>query len=85
LFAKAASNAVHKAGLDGIELHFANGYLGDQFLQDVSNNRTDEYGGSIENRTRFCLEVIDAIVKEIGQERTAFRISPWSAYQGTCN
>ena len=53
-----------------------------QFLQDVSNNRTDEYGGSIENRSRFGLEVIDAIVEAIGAERTAIRLSPWSELVG---
>jgi NADPH2 dehydrogenase len=49
-YAEAADRAVNQAGFDGVELHFANGYLPDQFLQDVSNQRTDEYGGSIENR-----------------------------------
>ena len=58
------------------------GYLIDQFLQDVSNNRTDEYGGSIENRTRFAREVIGAVAAAIGEERTALRLSPWSRYQG---
>ena len=53
-----------------------------QFLQDVSNNRTDEYGGSIENRSRFGLEVIDAVVKTIGAERTAIRLSPWDTGKG---
>ncbi|KAF8258184.1 putative NADPH2 dehydrogenase chain OYE2 [Lactarius quietus] len=80
LYAKAASNAI-EAGFDGIEVHAANGYLLDQFLQTVSNERTDEYGGSIDNRVRFPLEVIDAIVETIGAERTAVRISPWSKYQ----
>jgi NADPH2 dehydrogenase len=55
----------------------------DQFLQDVSNERTDEYGGSIENRTRFTLEVIDAVVKEVGASKTAIRLSPWNDFQGT--
>ncbi|KIY73569.1 NADH:flavin oxidoreductase/NADH oxidase [Cylindrobasidium torrendii FP15055 ss-10] len=80
-YAKAAVNAVNKAGFDGVELHCANGYLVDQFLQDVSNHRTDEYGGSIENRARFCLEVIDAVVKEVGATRTSFRLSPWNRIQ----
>ncbi|KAI0076949.1 FMN-linked oxidoreductase [Panus rudis PR-1116 ss-1] len=80
LYAKAASNAV-EAGFDGVEIHGANGYLVDQFLQDVSNNRTDEYGGSIENRTRFALEVIDAIVDAIGAKKVAIRLSPWGTYQ----
>jgi NADPH2 dehydrogenase len=60
----------------------ANGYLLDQFMQSVSNERTDEYGGSIENRVRFPLEVINTVVQTVGAERTAFRISPWSKYQG---
>ncbi|KAJ7603628.1 hypothetical protein DFH06DRAFT_331072 [Mycena polygramma] len=77
LYAQAASNAVHKAGFDGVEIHGANGYLLDQFLHDTSNIRTDAYGGSIENRTRFPLDVVDAVVKAVGQKKTAFRISPW--------
>jgi NADPH2 dehydrogenase len=81
LFAKAAQNAM-EAGFDGVELHGANGYLLDQFLQSVSNQRTDDYGGSIENRLRFPLEVINAVAKAVGAERTAMRISPWSDYQG---
>ncbi|KAJ8507389.1 hypothetical protein ONZ45_g10252 [Pleurotus djamor] len=81
LFAKAASNAVNLAGFDGVELHGANGYLIDQFLQDVTNHRTDEYGGSVEKRAQFGLEVLDAVTKEIGADRTAIRISPWGQYQ----
>lgn len=77
-----AENAVNKAGFDGVEMHMAAGYLPDQFLQDTSNKRTDNYGGSIENRCRFPLEVIDAVVQAIGQERTAIRISPWGRFQG---
>jgi NADPH2 dehydrogenase len=80
LYATAASNAVHRAGFDGVEVHGANGYLVDQFLQDVSNVRTDEYGGSIENRTRFALEIIDAIVRRVGESKTAIRISPWGIF-----
>lgn len=81
LYAKAARNAM-EAGFDGVEIHAANGYLLDQFLQSVSNERTDEYGGSIQNRLRFPLEVIDAVVKAVGAERTGVRISPWSKFQG---
>ena len=81
LFSKAASNAI-KAGFDGVEIHAANGYLLDQFLQSVSNERTDDYGGSVDNRVRFPLEVIKAVVEEIGAERTAVRISPWSTFRG---
>lgn len=83
LYAAAASNAVHKAGFDGIEIHNANGYLLDQFLQDVSNIRTDQYGGSPENRCRFSLEVVDAVVAAVGAKKTGIRISPWNTYQST--
>lgn len=83
LYRNAAENAVHKAGFDGVELHNANGYILDQFLQDVSNDRTDEYGGSIENRCRFPLEVLDAVTKAVGQDRTGIRVSPWSHFMGT--
>jgi 2,4-dienoyl-CoA reductase-like NADH-dependent reductase (Old Yellow Enzyme family) len=81
LYAKAARNAM-EAGFDGVEIHGANGYLLDQFLQSESNKRTDEYGGSIQNRIRFPLEVVDAVVKAVGAERTGVRISPWSEFQG---
>ncbi|KAK7442714.1 hypothetical protein VKT23_015960 [Stygiomarasmius scandens] len=81
LYATAASNAVHKAGFDGVEIHGANGYLLDQFMQDVSNHRTDEYGGSVENRGRFTLEVVDAVVKAIGPRKTGIRFSPWNTFQ----
>ena len=80
-YGTAAKNAI-RAGFDGVQIHGANGYLVDQFLQDVSNKRTDEYGGSIENRARFALEVVDSIVKAVGPERSAIRLSPWNAYQG---
>ncbi|TFK47298.1 FMN-linked oxidoreductase [Heliocybe sulcata] len=81
-YAQAAKNAI-EAGFDGIEVHGANGYLPDQFLQENINTRTDEYGGSIENRARFGLEVLDAIAKAIGESRTAIRISPWEKFNGT--
>lgn len=77
LHAQAAHNAVHLAGFDGVEIHGGNGYLIDCFLKEVSNWRTDEYGGSVENRCRFALEVIDAVVKEVGAKKTAFRMSPF--------
>lgn len=80
LYSKAASNAI-KAGFDGVEIHAGNGYLLDQFLQTVSNERTDEYGGSVDNRVRFPLEVVKAVVDTVRAERTAVRISPWSPYQ----
>jgi len=82
-FGQAAHNAVIEAGFDGVELHGANGYLIDQFIQDVSNQRDDEYGGSIENRSRFALEMVDAVVKVVGPERTAIRLSPAGAVQGS--
>ncbi|TFK62755.1 NADH:flavin oxidoreductase/NADH oxidase [Pluteus cervinus] len=81
LYAQAAKNAVFGAGFDGVEIHSANGYLVDQFLQDTCNNRTDEYGGSVENRSRFGLEVVEAVTKAVGEERTGIRISPWSMFQ----
>ncbi|KAF8187963.1 FMN-linked oxidoreductase [Mycena galopus ATCC 62051] len=80
-FAQGAKNAI-QAGFDGVEIHSANGYLLDQFLQDVTNKRTDDYGGSIANRARFPLEVVDAVVGAIGVERTAIRFSPWSPFLG---
>jgi N-ethylmaleimide reductase len=74
-YRKGAANAI-AAGFDGVEIHGANGYLLDQFLRDGINQRTDAYGGSIENRARLLLEVTQAIVQEIGAERTGIRISP---------
>ena len=82
LYAQAAKNAVDKAGFDGVEIHGANGYLIDQFIQDVSNQRTDEYGGSVEGRSRFGLEVANAVVEAVGAERTGVRVSPWNKFQG---
>ena len=74
-YAKAAQNAI-TAGFDGVEVHAANGYLIDQFLRDHTNKRSDQYGGSIENRTRFLLEVMDAVTSAVGRERVGVRISP---------
>jgi N-ethylmaleimide reductase len=74
-FRRAARNAM-EAGFDGVEVHGANGYLIDQFLRDGSNKRTDEYGGSIENRTRFLVEVVRAVAEEIGADRTGVRLAP---------
>ncbi len=71
----AAANA-KRAGFDGAEIHGANGYLIDQFLRDGSNTRTDEWGGSIEKRCRFALEVADAVAGEFGADRVGFRVSP---------
>ena len=78
-FYEAARNAI-AAGFDGIEIHAANGYLVDQFLRDGSNHRTDEYGGSIANRARFLLEVVDATSAAIGASRVGVRISPTNPY-----
>ncbi len=71
----AAENA-KAAGFDGVEIHGANGYLIDQFLQDSTNQRTDEYGGSIENRARFLLEVTDAVVSVWGADRVGMHLAP---------
>ncbi|KAJ7192914.1 hypothetical protein GGX14DRAFT_593749 [Mycena pura] len=80
LYAQAAKNAL-RAGFDGVEIHGANGYLIDQFIQDVSNKRTDEYGGSVEKRCRFALEVLEAVTNAVGADRTGIRLSPWSTFQ----
>lgn len=74
-YKRGAANAI-EAGFDGVEVHGANGYLLDQFARDGTNKRTDAYGGSIENRAKLMLEVSQAIVGEIGAERTGIRISP---------
>ncbi|KIW29979.1 uncharacterized protein PV07_05762 [Cladophialophora immunda] len=81
-YATAARNAVEGAGFDGVEIHAANGYLIDQFTQDVCNVRTDEYGGSVERRSRFGLEVARAVVAAVGAHRTGIRLSPFSTFQG---
>ena len=77
-FVTAAKNAM-LAGFDGVELHGANGYLMEQFLSPFSNQRTDEYGGTIENRCRFVVEVAEAVTLAIGKEKTAIRFSPYGA------
>ena len=69
-----------RAGFDGVEIHGANGYLPDQFLQDGTNKRTDEYGGSIENRARFLLEVTQAAISVWGADRVGVRIAPSGSY-----
>lgn len=74
-FRKAAENAKH-AGFDGVEIHGANGYLIDQFLRDGTNHRTDQYGGSLENRARFLKEVVEAIIGVWGGDRVGVRLSP---------
>ncbi|KAJ3702078.1 hypothetical protein LUZ61_005783 [Rhynchospora tenuis] len=79
-FRLAARNAI-EAGFDGVEIHGANGYLIEQFLKDEVNDRTDQYGGSLENRCRFALEIVEAVSKEIGPERVGIRLSPFANYQ----
>ncbi|KAF2216006.1 hypothetical protein CERZMDRAFT_82067 [Cercospora zeae-maydis SCOH1-5] len=79
--AQAARNAVDLAGFDGIELHGGNASLIDQFTQEVVNQRDDDWGGSIEKRSRFALEITKSIASAIGPDRVGFRISPWSTYQ----
>lgn len=78
-FRRGARNA-RRAGFDGVEIHGANGYLVDQFLRDGANRRDDEYGGSIENRARFALEVVDAAIAEVGAGRVGIRLSPLSPF-----
>ena len=78
-FRQAAINA-KKAGFDGVEIHAANGYLIDQFLRDSANQRTDEYGGSLENRARFLTEVISAVTEVMGSGRVGVRLSPLNSF-----
>ncbi|OSD00683.1 FMN-linked oxidoreductase [Trametes coccinea BRFM310] len=80
-FVQAAQDAVHRAGFDGVEIHAAYGYLLEQFIHEGSNIRTDEYGGSIANRCKFPLEVVDAVSKAIGEQKVGIRITPWSDFQ----
>jgi len=75
-----AAERARAAGFDGVEIHSANGYLIDQFLQDGSNKRTDAYGGSIENRTRFLFEVVAAVAGVRGPDRVGVRIGPNNAF-----
>jgi N-ethylmaleimide reductase len=78
-YVQAAKNAI-RAGFDGVELHGANGYLIDQFINTASNKRDDEYGGSIENRCRFAIEVAEQVANAIGPKRTAIRLSPYGVF-----
>jgi N-ethylmaleimide reductase len=75
-FVTAATNALD-AGFDGVELHGANGYLLEQFLSPISNIRKDNYGGNIENRSRFVIEVVTSVSEAIGKGKTAIRLSPY--------
>nr|XP_011460626.1 PREDICTED: 12-oxophytodienoate reductase 3-like [Fragaria vesca subsp. vesca] len=74
-YRQAALNAI-RAGFDGIEIHGAHGYLIDQFLKDGINDRTDEYGGSLANRCKFLIQIVEAVVEALGADRVAVRISP---------
>ncbi|MDV7104967.1 alkene reductase [Vibrio sp. TH_r3] len=81
-YRQAALNAI-EAGFDGIELHAANGYLVNQFIDSEANNRTDEYGGCVENRLRFLNEVVAAMVDAIGAQRVGVRLAPFTSLNGT--
>ncbi|KAL2460577.1 12-oxophytodienoate reductase 1 [Abeliophyllum distichum] len=78
-FRLAARNVI-EAGFDGVEIHGANGYLIEQFMKDQVNDRTDQYGGSLENRCRFALEIVEAVVNEIGADRVGMRLSPFNGF-----
>ncbi|KAG1461048.1 hypothetical protein G6F56_005812 [Rhizopus delemar] len=79
-YKQAALAAIEQAGFDGVEIHSANGCLPDQFINTSSNQRKDRYGGSIENRARFVLEVVDAVAAAVGPERTSVRFSPGGTF-----
>ena len=83
-FVQGAKNAI-AAGFDGVELHGANGYLLEQFIRPNSNVRTDEYGGPIENRARFVLEVVDATIAAIGKDKVGIRLSPFGVFNDMPN
>lgn len=83
-FVRGAKNAI-AAGMDGIELHGANGYLLEQFIRPSSNHRTDGYGGTIENRARFVLDVIDAVINAIGKDKLGIRLSPYGVFNDMHN
>ncbi|WP_342050263.1 MULTISPECIES: alkene reductase [unclassified Cupriavidus] len=79
---RVAAERAKKAGFDGVELHAANGYLVDQFIQDGTNKRTDAYGGPVENRVRFMREALEALISVFGADRVGVRISPSSEWGG---
>ncbi|CAI9115119.1 OLC1v1015955C1 [Oldenlandia corymbosa var. corymbosa] len=78
-FKQAAINAM-EAGFDGVEIHASDGFLIDQFLKDTINDRTDKYGGSLENRCRFALQIVDAVCNAIGADRVGIRLAPFTDY-----
>jgi len=80
-YVQGAKNAI-EAGFDGVEVHGANGYLIDQFLRNSANQRTDAYGGSLDNRARFLFEVLTAVTAAIGSDRVGLRLSPLNSYNG---
>lgn len=80
-YRRAARNAMN-AGMDGVEIHAGNGYLLDQFLNSNSNQRTDRYGSTVENRGRFLLEVVEAVTDEIGADRVGVRLTPMGRFMG---
>lgn len=79
-FVQAAKNAI-QAGFDGVQLHSANGYLFEQFLKASANHRTDQYGGSVENRARFLIETLEQVIDAVGSDKVSVRLSPNSAIQ----
>lgn len=80
-YVQGAKNAI-AAGFDGVEVHGANGYLIDQFLRDTPNQRSDSYGGSLDNRARFLFEVLTAVIAAIGAHKVGLRLSPLNSYNG---
>jgi NADPH2 dehydrogenase len=85
LFATAAQNTILGAGFDGVRIHAVNGYLPDQFLQTNTNKRTDSYGNSVENHVCFVLEVTEAVINAVGENKVGIFFSLWSTFQGKCD
>ena len=79
-YVNASNRLINEAGIDGVELHAANGYLLDQFINPKSNQRTDEYGGSVENRNRFVIETAQKVADKVGKNKVGIRISPFGVY-----
>lgn len=82
-FVEGATRAIKECGFDFVEIHGAHGYLVDSFLQESANKRTDRYGGSIENRARLALEIVDGCIEAVGAEHVAIRLSPYAVFQGS--